>query len=350
MAEGQNANVGFSSYLAVGRELTFKTYNTCTAGLDFVSSSLKTVQEHKVIEAVSGKRTYSDQIPTSKMVEGEVEFYMGADSDASQYLLQNAMGGGAITTATATGETVGGLAFQHTYSLNNFDATYSSLCLNHRKGDSTNGKIFEYSGGRVNELTLTGEVDEALLCNAAMIFVDSTNTTNNVSSVLSSSGQSPMSFANMRLSIESTFASLTASAFWYVQSFELGITNNLKSDSESRRIGSNLLDVLPAGIAQFNFTFSMRFDTLTAYNAMLNDSQYSAQLAFQGASITGSTLRSQVLLNLPRIYISDAGDPEIGGPDEILVSEVNALVLRDDTSATGYAIQAVVRNGTSSYA
>lgn len=350
MADGQNANVGFSSYLAVGRELTFKTYNTCTAGLDFVSASLRTVQEQKVIEAVSGRRTYADHIPTSKVVEGDIEFYMSADSDAAQYILQNAMGGGVISTATATGDTAGSGVFEHTYSLNNFDATYSSLCLNHRKGDATNGKIFEYNGARIGEIALSGEVDDALMCSASLVAVDSTTTSNNVSSVLTNSGQTPLSFANMRLSMETTFASLTASAFWHVQSFEFGINNSLKSDSDSRRIGSNILDVLPPGIAQMSFSFSMRFDTLTAYSAMLNDTQYSSQLSFEGPTLTGSSLRQRILINMPRIFISDAGDPEVGGPDEILKAEVSAIVLRDDTTSTGYAVQALVRNKTSSYA
>jgi len=349
MADGQNANVGFNSYLCVGREATFKTYSTCTAGLDFISSSMKTTQEQKVIESISTKRTFSDRISLSKVVEGDIEFYMGADSDASQYILQNAFGGGVISSATATGDTTGAGVFEHTYSLNNFDATYSSLCINHRKGDSTHGKIFEYSGGRVNELTLSGEVDDALMCAASMVFVDSTNTSNNVSSSLTVTGQTPLSFANMRLSVEPTFASLTASAFWHVQSFELGINNNLKADSDSRRIGSGILDVLPPGVAQFTFNFSMRFDTLTAYSAMLNETQLSSQLSFEGPTLTGSSLRQRVLINLPRLYINDAGDPEIGGPDEIIKAEVSAMVLRDDSTSTGYAIQAKVINKTTAY-
>jgi hypothetical protein len=349
MADGQNANVGFSSYICVGRESTFKTYSTCTAGLEFFNSSLKTAQEQKQIEAISTKRTYSDRISLSKMIEGDVEFHMAADSDSCQYILQNAFGGGVVSSATIAADTTGAGAFEHTVSLNNFDATYSSLCINERKGDSTNGKIFEYSGLRVNEFSLSGEVDSELLASASFIGVDSTNTSNNVSSNLTVTGQTPLSFANMRLSVESTFASLTASAFWHVQSFEWAINNNLKADSDSRRIGSSILDVLPPGIAQFTFNFSMRFDTLTAYNAMLNETQLAAQLSFQGPTMTGSNFRQEVKINMPKLFINDAGDPEIGGPDEIIKAEVTTLVLRDDSTSTGYAVQAVVRNKTSGY-
>jgi hypothetical protein len=153
----------------------------------------------------------------------------------------------------------------------------------------------------------------------------------------------------MRLSVEGTFGSLTASSFWHVQSFEFGISNQLKADSDSRRIGTNILDVLPPGVAQFTLNFSMRFDTLTAYNAMLNETQLAAQLVFEGPTLTGSSLRQQIKLNMPRIYIQDAGDPEVGGPDEILKAEVSCLVLRDDSTSTGYAVQAIVRNKTASY-
>jgi hypothetical protein len=201
MADGQNANVGFSSYICVGRESTFKTYSTCTAGLEFFNSSLKTAQEQKQIEAISTKRTYSDRISLSKMIEGDVEFHMAADSDSCQYILQNAFGGGVVSSATIAADTTGAGAFEHTVSLNNFDATYSSLCINERKGDSTNGKIFEYSGLRVNEFSLSGEVDSELLASASFIGVDSTNTSNNVSSNLTVTGQTPLSFANMRLSV-----------------------------------------------------------------------------------------------------------------------------------------------------
>jgi hypothetical protein len=351
VADGQNANVGFSSYLAVGRESTFKTYVTATAGLDFLSASFKTTVEQKTIESISTKRTYSDRISLSKTVEGEVEFHMAADSDAAVFLLHNAFGGGAVSSASATGDaTTGAGVMDHTFSINNFDASNTSLSFNHRKGDATNGKIFEYKGCRVNEFTLTGEVDEPLMANASIIAVDSSVSSNDISAnILTVTGQTPLSFVNMRLSVEGTFASLTTSSFWHVQSFEFGINNQLKSDSDSRRIGTNTLDVLPPGVAQFTLNFSMRFDTLTAYNAMLSETQLAAQLMFVGPTLSGSTLPQRITINMPRIFIQDAGDPEVGGPDEILKAEISCLVLRDDSSAAGYAVQAVVRNKTASY-
>ncbi len=350
MSDGQNVNVGFGSYLLVGRESTFKTGVTATANLDFTTAKFNVKKETKVIEAVRRSRTMVDQIPLGKVVEGDLEFMMSSDSEAAVHLLNNAMGGGLPVTATTTGDTTGAGVLDHTFSLNNFDQTYSSLCINHRKGDSTNGKIFDYTGGRVNEFSLKAEIDEALMASSKMIFCDGNPGTDLSALITTTSGQTPLSFVNMRFSVESTFASLTASAFWHVQSFEWSVNNNLKSDADSRRIGSDLLQVLPPGMATFALSCSMRYDTLTAYNAMINNTQLSAQLEFLGATITGSKARQMIRLDMPRLYITDSGDPEIGGPDEILKSEITFLVMQDDSTSTGYACQAVVRNKTASYA
>ena len=150
MAVGEGSLQSYNSYVAVGRETTFGTYATSTAGIDFISTSIKTVKESKILEQIETSRQYSKQIRLSKMIEGELESYAYAEADSFNYLLQLAMGG-AITSATATGETAGGAAISHVYSIGNMDQTYTSLSINMRKGDSSGAKIFEYSGIRVNE-------------------------------------------------------------------------------------------------------------------------------------------------------------------------------------------------------
>lgn len=352
MAEGQYANVGMFSYVAIGREHTFKTYESATAGLDFLSFSMKTMKETKVIEQVTSTRTYQDVIGLSRKIEGDIELYLAADNDACQYLLHNGMGGGTVTTATATvggaADTTGAGVLTHTYSINNFDTTYSSLAITARKGDSTNGKSFGYAGCRVGEFTLSGEIDDALKMSASIVGCDSTTTVIDGSGFFPNIVQTPLNFTDMRLSVEGTFASLTSSAFWHVQSFEFGVNNNLKSDNDSRSLGSEVLTVLPPGPAQFTFNFSMRFDTLTAYQAMLNTTRLSAQVVCNGATYSGSKVRRSIQVDLPTIYIAEAGDPEIGGPDEILKSDITTVVVRDPTSG-GYACQVKVNNKTTNY-
>lgn len=349
MAVGQGQLVGNLSYLAVGRETTYGTYATCTAGINFLSASMKTTREVKVLEEIQTSRTNSNSILLGKTIEGECEFYFSPINAACNYILHNAFGGGAISSATATGETAGGAGFTHTVSINNFLTTYSSLCFNVRKGQATDGKIFEYSGLRVNELTFMAEIDEALKCSASLIGKDSTVTSNDVSSALSTLTQAPLSFVNGRFSVETTTAGLTSTSFWHVQSFEFKISNNLNSDSAARRIGSDTLQVLPAGMAGFELKATIRFDTTTAFDAMNAGTRLAAEFEFQGNTMGTSVIREGIKLTMPYVLINDAGDPEIGGPNEMLTSEVTFKVLRDPTTS-GYAVKAFVTNNTSNYA
>lgn len=347
MAVGQGALLGGLSYIAVGRETTFGTYNTCTAAIECLSFSLKTSQEDKILESIQSSRTYGKQMRLGRKVEGDAEFYFGAQNAPCNYLLQNAFGGGTITSATATGETASGLAWTHTVSLNNFVNTYSSLCINSRKGDSSNGKLFLYSGLRVNELSFKAELDDALICTASMIGKDSTTTGTDVESVIAGTSftQNPLSFINGRLSVESALASLTTSSFWHIQSMEFKVKNNLKSE---RRIGTDTVDILPPGMAMFDLQAKVRFDTTTAYDAMKANTQFACEFEFLGSTLTGSAIREGLKIQMPRVFIKDAGEPEISGPDEILTSDVTFSVLRELTT-TGYAVRALVTNLTASY-
>jgi hypothetical protein len=349
MAVGQGALVGNLSYIALGRETTYGTYNTCTAGINVLSASLKTMKETKVLEEIQTSRTNSNFIQLGKTIEASVEAHFSPRNAACNYLLQNAFGGGAVTSATATGDTVGAASFQHTIDINNFLTTYSSLCINTRKGDATNGKVFQYDGLRVNDFTLNAELDEPLKMSVSLTGRDSTSTANDVSSVLSTNSQVPLSFVNGRFSVETSTGALTTTSYWHVQSFEFKVSNNLSSDANSRRIGSDVLQVLPAGMANFELKASLRFDTTTAHDAMLNGTRLAAEFYFAGPTLSGSTLRESIKLTMPYVIVSDSGDPEIGGPNEVLTSEVSFAVLRDPTTS-GYAVKAVVINDTASYA
>jgi len=349
MADGSGSLISGLSYLAIGRETTLGTYTTCTTALDFLSASLKTTQEAKILEQIQRKRTYSKHIRLMKVVDGEVEFYPVPRNTATGMFLQNAFGG-TVTSATATGETTGGLAFTHTFELGSMDQSYPSLCINMRKGDSTNGFIYNYSGMRINELNFTGELEEPLKCNVGLVGIDSTTLSNDVESALAVSSADCLSFVEGRISIEPNFSSLTSSAYWEVQSMEFGLNNSLKSDNESRRVGSDLLQVLPAGIQSHSLNLTMRFDDQSAYNAMIANSTMAAEIQFQGDTITTSVIKEGIKFQFPKIFVMNAGDPEVSGPDNVLTAEVTFGVLRDDSSAGGYALQALLTNDISSYA
>lgn len=347
MAVGDSALYSGESYLGLGRESTYGTYVTATAGLDFISASLKTLKDAKILEQVERKRTMSKQISLGKTVEGEIEAFFTPDITAMGFLLQNAFGG-TLTSATATGETAGGLGFTHTFSEGSMDQTYKSLSVNMRKGPATGGKVWRYNGGRINSLALTAELDEPLKLSAAMIFKDSTQMSDDLEAQYTATAWEALSFVNGRLSVETSFAALTTTSFWHVQSINFSLNNNLKNDSNARRIGSDVLSVLPVGVQSYELSCQVRFDTTTAYDAMIAATKLAAEFEFQGTTMTTSVIRRGLKLQFQKVYIKDAGDPEVSGPDDVLMSTVVFNVLRDE-SATGYAVRAQLTNAVANY-
>jgi len=345
---GANSLESMFSYIGVGREIAFGTYVTATAGLDFLSSSLKITQESKILEQIENSRTHSKQVRLGRVIEGEIEAYFYAGSTATNYILAAAMGG-SVTSATATGETTGAgvnSAIIHTYNIGDMVSnTYTSLCLNVRKGNSSGAQRFEYSGIRVNEHTFTAEIDEPLKHSTSFMGKDVTSTATDVASVLGVNQFNCLNFSDGRVSVEADSAgAITTTSFWHVQSVEFGITNSLKSDASSRRIGTDTLDVLPPGIATLPLSMVMRFDTSTAYDAMLANTSFAIVLEFLAPTMPSSAIREGLKILYPVVKIADAGDPEIGGPDEMLTANLTFHVMRDDGSATGYAMRAEVTN------
>jgi hypothetical protein len=183
-----------------------------------------------------------------------------------------------------------------------------------------------------------------------LIAKDVTISANDVSALLSTETQAPLSFVNGRFSVETSEALLTSTSYWHVQSVEFKVNNNLNADASSRRIGSDVIQVLPAGLAQFELKATVRFDTTTAFDAMMAGTALAGELMFEGGTTTGSKLKESIKLSFNKLIVSDAGDPEVSGPNEPLTSEVVFAVLRDGSTTTGYAVKATVINNTASYA
>lgn len=349
MAVGQGSIFAGLSYLAFGREKTYGTAVTATANLDFLSCSLKLKKELKTLEQIESSRTHAKAVSLSRTIEGDVEFYYSPVVDACNFILQNAMGG-TVTSATASGDTVGASVISHVFDIGNMDQSYTSLCVNLRKGDSLSAKRFQYNGLRVDEIKFKAQIDDALMVTASLIGQDVTSTIADVSSFLTTTALNPLIFSAGRLSVETNFASLTASSYWHVSEVEFGWKNNLKADKDSRRIGSDVLGVLPPGMCDYTLKVKMRYDTSTAFDAMVAQTQFACQLEFLGDTYTGSKLRQRLTFDMPKVYIEDAGDPEISGPDNILTSDVVFRVLRDESSVTGYALKTTVLNTKANYA
>lgn len=348
MAVGQTAQLAGLSYVAIGRETTLGTAVTCTADIECTNVGLRTTFDSKILPQIERNRTMSKRIQTVKMVQGPLDFYLAPELTATGYILQNAFAG-TVTSATATGETAGGAAMTHTFVTGNFDQTYKSLSANIRKGNSSIGEVFAYQGLRVNELSLQAELDDGIKVSVGLIGMDSTIGASSVESFLTSTAYDVCHFANGRFSIESTFGSLTSSSFWHAQSFNFKLSNNLKTGAEARRIGSATLSDVPYGIQSYELSATIRFDTSTAFDAMIAATELAGEIEFLGRTLTGSAVRQGLKIQFQKLQIKDAGDPEISGPDGILTSQVTFDVLRDE-SATGYAVRGLLTNAISSLA
>ena len=211
MAVGDSAILNALSYLGVGRETTFGSFQTALAGLDFISHSLKTQKDSRILDQVERSRTLSKRLHLSKQIGGDISWYFRPMETADAYLLHNAFGGAAVTSATVTAETTGGTGFTHIITTGNFNLTYSSLCINARKGDSSAGKVWQYHGVRVEELTISAAIDEPVMCSVSVICKDSTQVSSNIESQLTATSNPILSFVDGRVSVETSFASLTTS-------------------------------------------------------------------------------------------------------------------------------------------
>src|SRR5689334_10603160 len=115
MAVGDSALLNGLSYLGVGRETALGAFNTLLAGLDFISSSIKTQKDSKILDQVERSRTLSKRVHLSKQIGGEVSWYFRPMETADCFFIHNAFGGAAVASATVTGETVGGGGKDHVF-------------------------------------------------------------------------------------------------------------------------------------------------------------------------------------------------------------------------------------------
>ena len=126
------------------------------------------------------------------------------------------------------------------------------------------------------------------------------------------------------------------------------INNNLESGAPARELGSNVLTVLPAKRREIEFKITQRFDTSTTFDRFIQATQGAAELFFSGESITAEH-NHEMTIRMPKLF-NNTPEPELGGPDEILSSEITFDVLNNDpNTTTGRAIGLTVQNATISY-
>lgn len=336
---GASFKTALTSYVAFAKESTFGTYATATSAVEFLSCQFKTDIASQKLDSISMNRGFSKRVQLGKSVAGSMDCYLHPQE--SPLLLLAAMGGTITTTgASATG-------FIHSISAGNFDTAPSSLSFNVRKG---NEHTWQYVGGRVNNLRISANVGEPVKCSYDMVFKDSTQTANDVSSVLSISSILPFTFVDGVYQYAQTEALAdTTTAQEPIQSFELSVNNNLATGAEARQLGSNVLAVLPPTRRDVQLRIKQRFDTTTAYQRFLQGTAGSVILKFTSGQAITTGVFYYCQMRLPKVYFNNA-EPMIGSASEVLSMDIALDVVVDNpNTTTGKDIGLTILNDVASY-
>lgn len=333
---GAEAKPTVDSYVAVGKETTFGTYNTVSAAVEALSCSFKTELMSKKIESLHGSRGYAKRVTTDKVVAGALEHALHPEE--SVLIVANALGGG-IGTSSLTAS-----CYTHSITAGDFDTTPVSLCFNVRKGDE---HVFEYNGGRVNVLKIAGTLGEEVKITSEMIFKDSTVGTNDVLSNLSISTVLPFTYVQGTFRYAATSTALTSTVAEAIQAFELTVNNNLKPEA-GRELGSAVLTRLPATRRSIELKITQRFDTTTTLNRHLQATVGAVELFLEGESASAEA-NYTMQIQLPKVYQGMA-EPEVPGGDDVLKSEITYDVVAENPGTTTVRdIGVTVINKTASY-
>jgi len=342
MPVGGEAKTAVLSYIALGKEGTFGTYASATTAVEAISCTFRTDIESEKLDQIGASRGFSHRVTKGKIVGGTLEQYLHPQE--SVLLIANALGGALVSNSISGG-------FAHSVSAGNFDTTtaINQLSFNVRKGES---HVWRYTGGRCNQLKITGAVGEAVKVSYEFVFKDSTLLSDNIIAILSLSSVNPFTFVDGKFkysNTESNAANSTNSE--PIQSFELTINNNIVSDDDARSLGNITVDVLPPTRRDIQLTVKNRFDTSTTYDRMIQATQGAIELYFEGRAISGTAAPFYAMtIRLPKVY-NATGDTEINGSDEILTTEIKYDVLVDNPSPTTTSrdIGITFQNSTASY-
>ena len=340
MTIGNNYEMGVNSYVALFKESTYGTYPATVATgastIEPLTIGIKTEIESQKLETISMNRGATKRVQLNKNVSGSMEQYLHPTE--SPLLMAVCMGGG-IVTSSLTG------AYTHSLTAGNFDTTPSSISMMVRKGATNH---WQYTGGRVNQMTISGNVGEVVKVAYEMIFRDSTQAGTSIVSSLSISSLLPFTYVDGSYRYAATEAALTSTASEKITGFELVVNNNMKSDADARGLGSNVIDILPPTRRTVEFKITQRFDTTTAWNRFVQNTQGSIELLFQGATITADNLNSCRIV-MPKVFVNTP-DPEVTGPNDLLMSEISFDVLVDNPlTTTGKDIAITFINDVASY-
>ena len=341
MGVGSTGVAAVPSYIAMSKESTFGTFASATTAVEAINCNIVVKYKNERLETIGPNRGYSKRVQLDKDVMGSIEAYLHPIESVLPVAV--ALGGGIASSVTAVTN-----VYTHSITAGNFNTVPSSLSFSIRKGGAA---VFNYNGGRVNELKISGSVGEVIKASYDMLFKDATTGTD-ISSILSVSSALPFTFVGGSFRYDATEGSLTSTVTEPIQSFELVVNNNIADGNDSRELGTNIRTVLQPTRRNVELSITQRFDTTTAFNRMVEATQGAVELYFRGQIITTSaavTKYYEMIVRLPKVYHAD-GDPKIGAAKDLLSVETMLDVVVDNpNTTTGKDIGITFQNNVASY-
>ncbi|MDD5459831.1 MAG: phage tail tube protein [Phycisphaerae bacterium] len=340
MAVGSGGEKGYKSWLGVGLETSYGTKLTATAFLEFISESLAVNKESTKLETINTSRNPIKRFQGNESVEGTIETYLNPASVAQMHLLNNCLAG----TVTSSGDANTG--YSHIVYQGDREDSFSSLTLQKRVG---NGSTFDFTGCRVNSVSIKGEVGNPISFSAEIIGQHGTISSDTVT--VSFPNVIPMLWRGVTFKTgvwDSMTSVLASGATEYIRGFELTINNNLIADETARSMGTATVDFIKHGMAEITFKITQRYDTTTAFVRGFTQTAYAMGLLLDSGITAGSAAGGttySMLIELPKCYYKTQ-TPQVSDAN-IVTQEIEFDVIASSQGAD--AISLKYSNATASY-
>lgn len=341
MGVGSGTALGWGTLLGFGEETTWGTKITATNFMEFSSESLKKTIEEEKLESLGTGRSFARRVQKEVGVEGSISYNLHPVDGIK--LLKHALMG--TVTSAVIGATVG---YNHTFSASDMSSiTQKGLSFEVRPDKDTT-TAFYFTGCRVNEFKISGEIGKPIAAEVSLIGKDAT-TGAFATTTAAYSPANPFMFNHVTFQFDGTIASMTSTSVENIVSFELSINNNLQSDENARSLGTDLLTALPPGRRDISLSVVQRYDTTTAFDRFRQGSQGAVRLKFDTGQTIGSALTTySMFIDLPKVYYKSV-ETEIGGA-EIITHNVEFSPIGDTTTSSGNDITVSVTNSVTTYA
>ena len=328
MPAGSGAVLGFDSVLGIAEETTYGTFVTATTWLEFDSESLNRSVNYQNLNSIVGRRGYHRRVEGQTDVSGDISYNLHPVNGLM--FLKNVFGG-SVTTLAVSGATHA----SHTLDMGDWSTQTAPAALSiQKRAGSTTARSFAVSGCRVNEMVISGAINQPVKAKVSLIGQNLTSTT---------SSQTALNFSSVRpfLFFDGTYTSDATTSAWGttvedIISFDLTIRNNIVSDDNARRIGSKFVRLLPPGQREIMLSISQRFDTMTAFESWLAATQASIRLHLDSQVTIGSAANNttySMRFDFRNVRLHDGAVPQIGD-NGILTHQIELHGITVDTTPT----------------